>query len=175
MPARSKVLQLPEAIKAELDRRLVAGGFSDYEALSTWLAEQGFEVGKSSIHRYGERFETQLGAVRLATEQARAIAEAAGDDEGHLNDALIRLVQQKIFELLVHLNTEDVDASFADLGHVVAKLSRATIDQKKWQTEVRKKLDERLGAMEADAKAGKTELDLATLQRIRQEVYGMGG
>ena len=41
MPARSKITQLPDEIRAELERRLITGGFSDYSSLELWLRDQG--------------------------------------------------------------------------------------------------------------------------------------
>ena len=101
MPQRSAISQLPEEIQLELNRRLVANSFSDYQGLSEWLEELGFEISRSSVHRHGHLFEEKLIAIKIATEQAKAIATAAGDEEGAMNDALIRLIQQKAFDVLV--------------------------------------------------------------------------
>ena len=54
MPSPPKVARLSEPLRAELDRRLIANGFSDYYALSDWLEEHGFEIGKSALHSYGQ-------------------------------------------------------------------------------------------------------------------------
>ena len=91
MPTRSKVMQLPESVRSQLDQKLIANGFSDYPALADWLAGQGFEIGKSSLHRYGQEFEDKLAALRIATQQAQAIGEAVEDDGNALGDALVRL------------------------------------------------------------------------------------
>ncbi len=141
MAQRSKVLSLPDEVKAELDKRLVRGGFCDYVALSEWLCEQGYEISKSAIHRYGQAFDERLSAIRIATEQARAVTEAARDEEGAMNEALIRLVQQEAFKVLVNLNDEDKNAMLPKVGLMVAKLSKAAVGQKKWASEVKTKAE----------------------------------
>jgi hypothetical protein len=175
MPARSKVLELPEADRQWLDGELVRHAFSNYCELASELQKRGYEVSKSSLHRYGQAFESQLGAVKLATEQARAIAEAAGDEEGVLNDAVIRLIQQKSFEVLTKLSSEDIDESFSDLGNMLARLAKASVDQKKWAAQVHEKVTKKLDALEKEARGPKSGLDLETLRRIREEVYGVVG
>jgi hypothetical protein len=96
MPQRSSILQLPEDIQAELNKRLVKNGFADYQGLADWLAEKGFQISKSSIHRHGQQFEERLSAIKIATEQARAITEAVGDEEG-LSRCLLRCRELKIY------------------------------------------------------------------------------
>ena len=67
MPQRSKILTLPDNVKADLNNRLISGGFAGYEALSEWLISEGYEISKSALHRYGTEFEQRLGAIRVAT------------------------------------------------------------------------------------------------------------
>jgi len=130
---RSSVETLPDEIRQELEKRLIQGGFAGYVELAEWLSEQGFEISKSSVHRYGKKFEDKLRALKVATDQAKAITEASEDDAGAMNDALIRLVQTKTFELLVELEAED--KSLPRIGQMVAKLAQAAVRQKKWQAE----------------------------------------
>ncbi len=98
MPPRSKVHLLPPEVKAWLDQALVENKFSDYELLEKELSDRGYQIGKSSINRYGQEFEEKLAAIRIATEQARAITEAIPDDAGAMTYAVAaheRLLQAK--------------------------------------------------------------------------------
>jgi phosphohistidine phosphatase SixA len=172
MPQRSKVLMLPETVKADLDRKLVTGGFADYVALSDWLKEQGFEVSKSSLHRYGTEFEQRLSAIKIATDQAQAIADTIGDDQGVLGDALTRLIQEKTFQLLVEmesLSAEDVD--FTKLGEMVAKLNKTAILQKKWISDMREKARAAADDVVKVAKAGGLSAEKA--EEIRRKILGI--
>lgn len=170
MPPRSKVEKLPAAVKAWLDNALIEGNFSGYELLEAELKARGFDIGKSSLHRYGQEFEDKLAAIRIATEQAKAITDAIPDDAGAMNDALIRLVQQKAFDTLVNL---EEGASIKDIGLMVARLSNASVKQKQWAADAREKLNARMDAMENEARNGKGTFDLETLRRVREELYGI--
>jgi len=173
MPPRSKVLSLPEADRQWLDHALVSGHFQNYRALAEELQARGYEISSAAVWRYGAEFERQLGAVKLATEQAKAIAEAAGDDEGALNDAVIQLIQTKSFEVLTRLATEDIDESFVDLGTMLARLGKVSIDQKKWSHQVRERIAKKLEALEEQGKQGKGAIDPETVRRVREEIYGL--
>lgn len=158
MPAPSKIELLPEDTRAELNRRLVKHAFADYEALAAWLAEQGFQIGKSTVHRYGQKLERKLEAIRASTEAARAIADAAPDDADLRSAAVMSLVQTEIFDVLVNLqeaSDEDVDqvTRVKLLSHAaknIATLSRASVNQKKWAMEIRQQERERAANLVAE-------------------------
>lgn len=174
MPARSKVLQLPAETKADLDARLVQGGFSDYEGLADWLAEQGFEISKSSLGRYGKAFESRLGALRLASEQAKAIVTEMGDDAGDMGDALTAVAQQKTFELLMDLEVVGEEApsvAFDKLVTAIAKLNSTSVQQKKWRQDMKRRVQETAAEVETVAKAGGLSDDAA--KAIRAKILGI--
>ena len=166
MPQRSAVSQLPDDVRSELEQRLVHAGFAGYEALADWLAEQGFEISKSSIHRYGQQFEQRLSALKFATDQAKAIAEASEDDEGAMNEALIRLVQQQIFSLLMEVDHEAPD--LAKIARAAADLVRSSISQKKFAEQVQAKID----AKAADF-ASRNGLSAKQTEDLRRELLGV--
>ncbi|MNF45531.1 hypothetical protein D3C84_266690 [compost metagenome] len=133
MPPRSKVLQLPPEVKAWLDQTLVETNFSGYELLSAELAERGYSIGKSALNTYGQSFEERLSALRLASEQARAVVATSPDDEGSVNEALVRLTQEKLFKVLTAAgDTPDLPK----MAKAVAEIGRASVVQKKWAAEV---------------------------------------
>ena len=103
MAPRSKVHTLPPELKEWLDGELVARGFGDYVQLAADLKERGAQVSKSALQRYGSPFENRMAQVKMSTEQARALVDAAPDDEDKLGAAVVRLTQERIFGLLVDL------------------------------------------------------------------------
>ncbi len=143
MPARSKISRLPEDMRGRLNGRLIAGGFSDYKSLAQWLADEGYEISRCAVQRYGAKLEERLEAVKIATEQARAIVEVSPDREGAMSDALMRLVQEKYIELLVALDTADVDV-LKKIAHPVANMVRASVNQKRLMQQMREKLADQL-------------------------------
>lgn len=163
MPVRPAVSLLPESVRAELDRRLVQSGFGDYENLSAWLAEQGFQIGKSSVHRYGQGLERKLSAIKASTSAAAAIADAAPDDADLRSAAVISLIQTEVFDVLVTLQeAEDADPAerlklMSRAAKSIAELSRASVNQKKWQKDIEAKIraEERARAAEDATSAAK--------------------
>ena len=146
MAPRSKIDLMPKEIRAELDTRIVEGGFANYLGLTKWLNEKGYKIGKTAVHLHGKKLERRLEAVRRATEQARAIAGASPDDEAAMNDTLIRLVQQIDIDILLNVDSETVTPKTLEaVSRSVAALAHASVNQKKWMVEVREKLNAKVG------------------------------
>lgn len=151
MPPRSKVHQLPGEVKTWLDRALADNNFSEYESLAEELKARGFAISKSALNRYGQDFEQRLSALKLASEQAKAIVDAAPDEEGAVSDALMRLVQERLFNLLL---AEDGKVDLPKAAKAIAELAKATIAQKRFSIEqnARKKaLEEAAGRVDVAA------------------------
>lgn len=168
MAPRSSVLDLPPELKEELDRRLVKGGFSGYLALSEWLADGGFDISKSSVHRYGQDFEARVGTLRLVTEQCRAIIEESPDDQGMVNEALIRLTQERVFNLMMDLELKLSAKDLAGITRAVANISRASVSQKRLMNEYRERVADT--AVEAAIQKG---LSKENANFLRAEILGV--
>ncbi len=168
MPARSKVAALPPEVKAWLDGALAENNFSDYELLADELKARGYAISKSALHRYGQAFETRLSALKMASEQARAVVAAAPDEEGAVNEALMRLVQEHLFKLLM---AEKGEFDLPKVARAVAELGRATVTQKKWQAEVRARAEAAAAAVEKIAKKGGLSAD--SVDQLRREILGI--
>ena len=139
MPPKSKVHSLPAAVKQWLDDALVEGNFTGYETLEAELKQRGFDISKSSLHRYGQEFEERLNALKLATEQARAVVQASPDDDDAMNQALIRITQEKLFSLMLDLEIDPAEVDIAKITRSIADLARSSTDAKKYAREVREK------------------------------------
>lgn len=140
MPQRNGVHYLPEDIKAELNKQLVNNHFSGYQELEKWLKLQGYEISKSAIHRYGTQFKKQFETIKIATAQAKVIAEECGDDENNLADALSRLAQEKLFNVLVEMEDVPSDIELPKLVNAIATLNRSSVNVKKYTQEVKEKV-----------------------------------
>lgn len=166
---RSKIERLPAALRDEISKKLIAGAFSGYEALEAWCEEKGAEIGlkpeelprRSSLHRYGAKLQEKLEAIRASTDAARQIAEAAPDDADLRSSAVISLVQTEVFDLLVRLREADKETDtpkrvklLSAVAGNIAKLSRASVNQKRWEQEIRSKVRSAADAAVKIAKKG---------------------
>jgi hypothetical protein len=155
-----KIKKLPPDLKEELDRMLTEGTLHSCRQLAKWLGDNGFQISHAAIHKYGQKFELRLDAIRMATEQARIVCEQFKDDEEGMQSALMRLVQTRLFEVLTAANEKEqgsaneesatiAPVNITALARSVSGLARAETEHRKWVeraragvAEVGKKVDE---------------------------------
>ena len=145
MAPRSKVHSLPPELKEWLDAELVRRGFGDYVQLAADLKARGADVSKSSLQRYGSPFEQRMAQLKMASEQARALVDAAPDDEDKLGSAVVRMTQEKIFTLLMDLEIDAKDVDVNKLFKNAAEIGKASVTHKRFSMEAR-------AAIEAEAR-----------------------
>ena len=176
MAKRSKIQQMPAEVRQWLEKALIDRGFSDYKELEALMKDKGFNISHAAIHRHGQKLERKLAALKASTEAAKLIAESAPDDADHRSAAVISLVQTELFEALLNLQEaedDSVDATeriklLSNAARAIAQASQASVNQKKWESEVRQKLQ----ALEQEASAGKKNLDPDTLKYLIENLYG---
>lgn len=182
MPPRSKVQTLPDEVRDALNAKLISSGFSGYVELAGWLTEQGYEISRGSLQRYGsdlqESFEQAMGDVRRSIEMAKAMGDSVKDDEGDLTNATVRVAQDCLLRVTLALreaeHAPDKAASvLAKVSHAMADLGRLGISLKKWQAEVQVKAEAAASQVEKIAKKG--GLDASTVAEIRREILGVAG
>src|SRR6202171_6257370 len=173
MPARAKIKTLDLKLRAELDRRLIDGSFSNYRGLAEWLSEKGCKITGAAGQRDGSAMERKLGALRIATEQARAVVDASGGDDDLVSEGLMRLVQGDLFKVLVELR--DADRKTVDvnaLARNVASICRSSVRMRKAAEEMRNGIGRRVRAaerkaVEAARRGARGGLSAAAEKRIR--------
>ena len=171
MPPRSKVHALPKAVKAWLDGALVEGSFGGYEGLAEELKGRGYDVSKTSIHRYGQAFEERLATLRLVTEQAKAVVEASPDDDDAVNQALIRVTQEKLFTVMMDLKIDPRSVDIAKITRSIADLSRSSTASKEYANKV--KLRAKEAAKDIAAVAKKAGLTDEAVNEIKKRILGV--
>lgn len=179
MPRRSNVYALPEDVRRWLERALIEKNFSGYNDLEALLREKGFYIGKSSIHRHGQKIERRLAAIKASTEAARILTEGASDDQDARSEAVIALVQTEMFESIVNLQEagdEEIDATeridlLSRAAKNIATLSRASVNQKKFRLEIQAKAE--AAAANAEKIARKGGLSQESVEALRREILGI--
>lgn len=171
MPPRSKVHALPKAVKEWLDGALVEGNFAGYEGLANELKARGCDVSKTAVHRYGQAFEERLSTLRLVTEQAKAVVEASPDDDDAVNQALIRVTQEKLFTVMMDLKIDPRSVDIAKITRSIADLSRSSTASKEYANKV--KLRAKEAAKDIAAVAKKAGLTDEAVNEIKKRILGV--
>lgn len=60
MSRRSSIEKLAPEVRRMIQERLYARGFSNYVELTEELRQEGIEVSKSALHRFGKKLERAL-------------------------------------------------------------------------------------------------------------------
>ncbi len=172
MAKRGKISQLPPELKAWLDKALVDGDFSGYALLAAELRALGQDISKSSLHRYGQDFQEKLTSLRLVTEQARAVVQAAPDDDNAVNEALVRMTQEKMFSILMQMNPDPASVDFPKFARAIADMGKVSLTQKRWAAEARKQALQD-AAKEAGAAAKSVGMSDANVAAIKTRILGI--
>ena len=177
MARASSINTLPKAVKEWLNKALLDGNFSGYMLLEKELKEQGYELSKSAIHRYGQRLEKRMAAIRASTEAARLIQESAADEGESRSEAVIALVQSDIFNILVDLqDAAEADPAkrvkmLASVGHAMADLTRASVSMRKYQNDLKSKVV--AAAEQVDKVIRRGGLSDEAADEIRRQILGI--
>lgn len=179
MAKQSAIDQLNSDDKQWLDSRFRDQGFCGYEEIAQILQERGYNVSKSSVHRYGQKLEQKLAAVQASTQAALMIADAAPDDSDMRTQAVLSLMQTQLFDTLINLQeagAEGVDpakrlALISSCGKGIASIAQASIGQKKWMLDVRDRVEKAAKEVENIVKKGGLSPDAAAA--IRKEILGI--
>ncbi|OTG87687.1 terminase [Acinetobacter sp. ANC 4558] len=178
MAKPSVIDQLNPEDKAWLDARFRDHGFCGYVEIAELLAERGYNVSKSSIHRYGQKLEQKMAAVQASTQAAMLIADAAPDDADMRSQAVISLMQTQLFNSLIQLQEAGDEADpakrlalIAGSGKGIAEIMKASVNQKKWMLDVRDRVEKAAQAVDSIVKKGGLSAEVAA--DIRAQILGI--
>lgn len=178
MAKRSSVELLPQNIRHELERKLSENGFSNYTALAEWLSEQGYEISRSAVHRYGAKIQRRFANIKASTEAARLIAEGASDEGDTRSEALVAMVQTELFDALVEIGemsemgAVDKFTMISKASRNIADLTSASTRLKEYQAKLQVKIEQTAQDVAKTVKKG--GLSDETADEIRRKILGIG-
>ena len=156
-------------------------GFFSRRNWFDWLFAAIVAVGGLyALQRYGSPFEKRMAQVKMSTEQARALVDAAPDDEDKLGAAVVRLSQERIFGLLVDLEIDPENVDVNKLFKNAAEIGKASVTQKKFSQSVRAEIeaaarkaliDEQRGKLDALGRSGAVPADV--LAQVIKAAYDL--
>ncbi len=178
MARQSKIDTLPVEIKDWLDSALAEGNFSGYQLLSGELKTRGYDISHAAVHRYGQKIEKRMAAIRAATDAAQMLARNTPDQADELSSSVIRMVQSEMFDVMVSLQEAEVEDDPAKrvkllsrAAVAVANLARAKVTHRKWQDEARSRIEAAAASAEKIAKKG--GLSTESVEQLRREILGI--
>lgn len=177
MGRKSTISRLPADVKSYIEGKLAAGQLTLDELIADLRnrfpqQDQAGELpSRTAVHRYGQKLERRLSAIRASTEAAKIIQQQAGDNKDARSEALTALIQTELFEAILNLQeADDPEADPAErVGMLstaaknIATLTRSSVNLKQFQAKVeedtrRKVLEEQKAKLDAmGTKAGVTD------------------
>lgn len=168
--ARKKAMDnVPEDIKKQFRERLTGANFQNYDELTQWLHEQGYEISRSSVHRYGKSIEEELEEIRISIEETKLLQQAFDDVGLELSGAGLLIAQEKMKLCIRHADTSTPEGrkELREFGTSIANVSRAAVNQKRWQTNVKEAIRKTEEALEAEGNFNDKQ------RNIIRELYGV--
>ena len=179
MAPRSSIDLLPDTVRHALERRLTDTGFGNYSELTEWLNEQGYQISRSAVHRYGQKVERRFASIKASTEAARLIAEGAADEGDTRSEALMAMLQTELFDALVQIGempSEELNALqrfgvISEGSRKISGLISASTRLKEYQAKVKAKVAAAAENVAKQAKKGGLSDEAA--EAIRKQILGI--
>ena len=172
MGRKSTISRLPANVKSYIEGKLAEGRMTLDEMIADLhirfpaVQQSGDLPSRAAVHRYGQKLERRLSAIRASTEAAKIIQAKDARSE-----ALTALIQTELFEAILNLQeSDDPDMDPGDrVGMLstaaknIATLTRSSVNLKQFQAKVeeetrRKLLEEQRDKLDAlGSKGGVTE------------------
>ena len=184
MARKSTVTRLPDDVRAFIEGALAQGRMTLDELIAELQRRfpQHALPSRSAVHRYGQKLERRLVAVRAGTEAARLIVEAAGDDGERRSETLLAMVQTDLTDALIQLHeTEEADAGervkmLAAAGRNIATLVRGSTSLREYQAKARaaaraELIAEQREKLDALGRAG--DVPAEVLQKVIRAAYDL--
>lgn len=177
MAPRSSIEKLPEDVRRWLERALTENGFSGYVELEELLKEKGYQISKSAIHRYGQKIENRLKAIKESAEIAKLITDQVDDEGDSQSDALMRLVQTDLMNLLIDarnvdkLDIKDRMKILGNIGKNIAAMTNSSVKLKQHQADVKRRAE--IAAAETEKIVVQAGLSADTVKMIKEQILGI--
>ena len=169
----SSIQMLPIEVRAWLDSELIRLNYTSYKQLAKNLREQGYEISKSAMGRYGKQQKDQQKSLRDSIQQAKMLADEVGGDGAAMNQALTALAQDKLMRIIGN-EAYDKEIKLPDLVRSISALNRSDINTRnfKIKEEARKKALKEASEV-ASSKAIEMGMNKAGAEWVRSAVLGL--
>lgn len=173
----SKITQLPMVMKDMVDTMLLDTA-NTYADVAAWLAEHGYEIGKSSVGRYAIRANQATQRVIETLEKTKAIIQAVekNPDLDYTKASRI-LMMDGLMQRVTTAEEEFQTLPLDKAGRLIASLSRVQVYEDKIKRDYKRKVELAFEGLEAElTKAIKADPELtrelkAVLLKAREKLF----
>lgn len=170
----SVTAMLPPADLKDLNGKIGSGKYT-LDELVEWLAERGYTISRTALHRHGVNVRRVAEKLQQSREVTQALVSELGESaaQGQQGRLLVEMARSIIFDLLMKIqgaadeNNGDVPLTPMDVAFVgkgLAELSRSLRFDQDFETKIREQ-----AAKEADARMAKS-VDAAGAEAVREKL-----
>lgn len=124
--------ELPDELLEAVNQKLVAG--KTYREITEMIKQEGYEISKSAVGRYGKDFLSRLERLKVVKDQAKTIVEESADRPAtEMYEAASQLAMDLIMETLMKADAgkELKEADLIKLMNVLSKLETSATKREK--------------------------------------------
>jgi len=177
---QSKIMQLPDHIKAQLDAMLREGypQTAILAHINVRLENEGVEpVSYSSLNRYSTNMESIGREIREMREVADVwVAQLGSKPTGEMSKLLVEMLRGQVFKLMTETFNDPesvIDPGMVkDLALGIQRLENAALSSHKREKEIRKAFAEE-AAKEVEAAAVSQGLTQEGVKAIKEQILGI--
>lgn len=163
---RSRIeVELPPDIQANVNRLLTEQ--KTYEEVAEYLREEGYDISRSSVGRYGKDFFKLTSLARVFEAKAKALVD--GQDMMTIEHATSKLLIQEVLTRLMNgeINITEAPRILSD----VAKLQSSSIQRNRYLREIRERVEKVAETVEKKVTKAGVSKEIADM--IKRDVLGI--
>ncbi len=152
-----RVDDFPDVIRTELDK-LLADPTNTYQIIAERMAGMGYEIGKSSIHRYAKRTEAAGRRLQIAAEQTRVLINHLRDNQDvEASEVATAIIMDGLINRLASAEEEYDEMPLDKAGRLLVQLQRSSVYKNRYKQDRKRTID---------------TLEREILAQLRQQVQG---
>lgn len=146
----SKIMQLPEEVREDLNSRLRDSSIS-YQEIADELTSQGYQISKSAVGRYAVRLNEATQRIADTLDKTKAIVKMIEDNpELDYTKASRILMMDGLLNKVITSEEEFNEMPLDKAGRLIASLSRAETQEKKARQQYQTKAQSALAALQTE-------------------------
>lgn len=139
--SRSKIDELPPKVKQKLDDML-ADTRNTYQDIIEEIAEDGYQISRSGLHRYAVRIDAAAQRLRAAAEQTRTLIQQVRDNQDlEATEVASAILLDGLIHRIATAEEEFERLSIDKAGRLLVQLQRSGVYKNRWKAERRKTIE----------------------------------